>query len=143
MVDSKGFIARFKKIKSEYDYEYEGLNMALDYAMSKPTKHKNIAFFTDSMEVIWFIREEKLSKSRVQNICLEKLSCLRLNKSVTFVWVKRNENLAGIALEYYTRRKFKGDELKIKIFSCKYCNKKFLEKDFLGSHIRNEHAVYR
>lgn len=125
------------------DYEWDALEMALMYA--KDTRDQRvIELVGDNNEVIRWIQSDKpeCGDSIIKQKCLEKLTDIR-NSGILVIgrWVKRNENLAGRALEYHTRRSSKPIDFFAIWFECSRCVFKSLSEKEKSEHFYNEHVT--
>jgi len=125
------------------DYEWDALEMALIYA--KPaTDQRVIELVGDNNQVIRWIQSDKpkCGDSIIKQKCLEKLIDIRdSGRLVIGRWVKRNENLAGRALEYWTRRSSKPTAFFAIWFECTRCVFKSLSEKEKSQHFYNEHIT--
>ena len=140
--ESNNVIIEKRKYNNEF-YEWDALEMALDYANTMDT-WQDVELVGDSNQVIRWIQEDEpeCGTSMIKQKCLEKLTRLRANGvRVIGVWVKRNENLAGRVLEYHTRRSSKPANFKAKWYSCSRCVFKSLSEKEKGEHFWNEHIT--
>jgi len=125
------------------DYEWDALQMALEYAESMETLFE-VELVGDSNQVIRWIQEDdaRAGNSVRKQKCLEILTRLRAsNVRVIGTWVKRNENLAGRVLEYHTRRSNKPAQFKAKWYSCSRCVFKSLSEKEKQEHFWNQHVT--
>lgn len=131
-----------RRINNE-DYEWDALLMALEYAITMVT-WPDIELVGDSNQVIRWIQEDEpdCGTSAIKQKCLEKITKLRASDvRVIGRWVKRNENLAGRALEHHTRRSSKPANFIAKWYSCSRCVFKSLSEKEKGEHFWNEHIT--
>ena len=141
-IENNNVIIIKRRINNE-DYEWDALELALDYATTMVT-WPDVELIGDSNQVIRWIQEDEpeCGTSIVKQKCLEKITKLRATGvRVIGVWVKRNENLAGRALEYHTRRSSKPANFKAKWYSCSRCVFKSLSEKEKGEHFWNEHIT--
>ncbi len=139
--DSDNVIIEKRKYNNDEYYEWDALEMALDYA--KDTL-EDIELVGDSNQVIRWIQEDEpnYGTSIIRQKCLEKLTKIRASGvRVIGTWVKRNENLAGRVLEYHTRRSSKPARFKAKWYSCSRCVFKSLNEREKQEHFWNEHIT--
>jgi len=125
------------------DYEWDSLEMALDYAKGW-VNEKELELVGDNNQVIRWIQEDHptCGDSIVKQKCLEKLTKLRVdNIRVIGRWVKRNENLAGRALQYHTRHSNKATEFIAVWYSCPRCVFKSLVEKEREEHFYNNHVT--
>jgi ribonuclease HI len=126
------------------DYEWDALEMALDYVKQMRT-FEDVELVGDNNQVIRWIQEDKpIADSVIKQKCLEKLDSLRNDnkyKRVVGSWVKRNENLAGRALEYWTSRSSKPTQFRAKWHSCPRCVYKSLSEKQKEQHFYNNHVT--
>lgn len=124
------------------DYEWDALEMALDYAKGW-VNEEEIELVGDNNQVIRWIQEDHptCNNSIVKQKCLEKITNMREEKRVFARWVKRNENLAGRSLEYHTRRSSKPTEFIAKWYGCPRCVFKSLKEKEMQEHHYNLHIT--
>lgn len=133
-----------KRLYDNDDYEWDALEMAIDYAFKcKYWEDREVELVGDNNQVIRWIQEDKpiCGDSIIKQKCLEKLNVLREHNRVFGRWVKRNENLAGRALEYWTSRSSKPTKFVAKWYSCKRCVFKSLVGKELENHFYNNHKT--
>ncbi len=141
-INTNEVIIEKRKYNNE-DYEWDALERALDYAKQMIT-WPDLELVGDSNQVIRWIQEDEPQggTSIIKQKCLDKLTRLRASGvRVIGVWVKRNENLAGRALEYHTRRSSKPAQFIAKWYSCSRCVFKSLSEKERGEHFWNEHIT--
>jgi len=141
MVDKDTNLVRIRKRKehNSYTYEYDALEIALDYA--KENKPDMVEFIGDSNEAVKFIRAVKKEDGNlVKARCIKKLKSL--NCDISAVWVERRNNLAGRVLEHYTRSKPKEMDFYAHWYHCPYCEFKSLIEKEKEEHFWNRHLVY-
>ncbi len=124
------------------DYEWDALEMALIYAKDA-TDQRVIELVGDNNQVIRWIQSDKpdCGDSIIKQKCLEKLSYIRKDRVVIGRWVKRNENLAGRVLEYWSRRSSKPTVFFAIWFECTRCVFKSLSEKELSEHFYNSHVT--
>jgi len=141
-IENNNVIIIKRRVNNE-DYEWDALLMALEYAIARVT-WPDVELVGDSNQVIRWIQEDEpdCGTSEIKQKCLEKITKLRAS-SVRVIgrWVKRNENLAGRALEHHTRRSSKPANFKAKWYSCSRCVFKSLSEKEKGEHFWNEHIT--
>lgn len=143
IVDTWTDIVQIEKRKYDNeDYEWDALELALDHV--KSFWNTDIELVGDNNQVIRWVQEDHPTcrDSIIKQKCLEKLIALRKERRVFGRWVKRNENLAGRALEYWTSRNSKPTYFKAEWFSCSRCvfkslNEKEKEEHFYNNHVTN------
>lgn len=123
------------------DYEWDALEMALDYAKGW-VNETELELVGDNNQVIrWLQDDTPIADSIIKEKCLEKLTKLRQEKRVFARWVKRNENLAGRSLEYHTGHSSKPTEFIAKWYDCTRCVFKSLSQVQKEQHFYNEHIT--
>lgn len=137
------FVIVEKRKYDNEDYEWDALELALDYAIQFSDTGEDIELVGDNNQVIRWIQENKpiTGNSIIKQKCLEKLNYLRTDNRVIGVWVKRNENLAGRVLEYRTRKFDKPIKFTAVWFKCARCVFKSLNEKELKEHFYNSHVV--
>ena len=140
--ESDEVIIERRKYNNEY-YEWDALERALDYAKQMIT-WPDLELVGDSNQVIRWLQEDEpqCGTSIAKQKCLDKLTRLRASGvRVIGRWVKRNENLAGRALEYHTRRSSKPANFRAKWYSCPRCVFKSLSEKEEKEHFWNQHVT--
>ena len=140
--DNNNVVIIKRRFNNEF-YEWDALELALEYAITMLT-WPDVELVGDSNQVIRWIQEDEpdCGTSIIKQKCLEKLTKLRASGvRVVGRWVKRNENLAGRALEYHTKRSSKPADFKAKWYSCSRCVFKSLSEKEKGEHFWNEHIT--
>lgn len=124
------------------DYEWDALEMALDYVKGW-VNEEEIELVGDNNQVTRWIQElnPTCGDSVIKQKCLEKLTKLRSEKRVVGRWVKRNENLAGRALEYHTNHSSKPTEFIAVWYGCTRCVFKSLSEKQKEEHFYNQHMT--
>jgi len=131
------FVVIDKRHYDNADYEWDALEMALDFSLSHP--NQDLELVGDNNQVIrWINGEEQTTESVIKQKCLEKLKKI---ETVSGRWVKRNENLAGRALEYWTRRSNKETEFVANWYRCSKCVFMSLSEKEKSEHFYNEHIT--
>lgn len=142
IVDTWTDIVQIEKRKYDNeDYEWDALELALDHV--KSFWNTDIELVGDNNQVIRWVQEDHPTcrDSIIKQKCLEKLIALRKERRVFGRWVKRNENLAGRALEYWTNRSGKPTYFKAEWFSCSRCVFKSLSEKEKEQHFYNNHVT--
>ena len=131
-----------KRLYDNEFYEWDALEMALDYVKNSPWDQM-IQLIGDSNEVIRWLgeKEPETNGSIIKQKCLEKITELRKNRFMYSHWVKRNENLAGRALEYHTRRSSQPTRFIGAWHACTRCVFRSLSEKELSEHFYNEHVT--
>lgn len=138
---------RIKIEKRKYnnnDYEWDALEMAVIYAKDYGIIDFELELVGDNNQVIRWIQEDKpeCGDSIIKQKCLEKIQALR-DEGIRVIgrWVKRNENLAGRALEYWTSRSNKPIDMIGTWYECSRCVYKSLNEKEKSQHFYNEHLT--
>ena len=130
--------------KRKYDnehYEWDALEMALIYVLERPHKDE-VVLFGDNNQVIRWINEGRPNGSIIKQKCAEKLKRLEDNgDSIIAQWLPREQNLAGRALEYWTRRSSKPTTFRATWNNCKKCSFTSLNEKEKSEHFYNEHVT--
>jgi len=143
VVESSGWTKINKRKYDNDDYEWDALEMALDEIEKLGAWYTGeITLVGDNNQVIrWIQKDTPETDSVVKQKCLEKLTRLREHRRIIGIWVKRHENLAGRALEYWTRRSSKPTEFLGKWYSCSRCAFRSLSDKERSEHFYNEHIT--
>jgi len=125
------------------DYEWDALEQALIYVKNMYTDG-DVELVGDNNEVIRWVQsmDAECGDSIIKQKCLEKLTALR-DKGIRVYgkWVKRNENLAGRALEWHTRRSSKEISFTATWHACSRCVFKSLSEKEKSEHFYNNHVT--
>ncbi len=130
------FVVIDKRHYDNDDYEWDALEMALDFYFAHV--NEGLDLVGDNNQVIRWINGDGETDSIIKEKCREKLDKI---KFVTARWVKRNENLAGRALEYWTRRSNRETEFVAKWYRCERCVFTSLSEKEKSEHFYNEHIT--
>ncbi len=136
-----------KILKRQYDnedYEWDALELALDYVKEMQPEEKEIELIGDNNQVTRWISDPDLLKSPtiLKQKCKHKMDNLRYNGyKIKSIWVKRNENLAGRVLEYWTGRSSKPAIFVAKWYECSRCVFKSLKEKEKEQHFYNQHIT--
>lgn len=133
-----------KRPYNNMDYEWDALELALDYIDGLSTTDKLIVLVGDNNQVIRWINEpfQVCGDSIIKQKCLDKMNRLKRNhKQIIGKWVKRNENLAGRILECHTRRSNKAKAFVAKWYECPKCVFKSLIEKEKSEHFYNNHIT--
>lgn len=133
-----------KRPYNNKDYEWDALELALDYIEGLGTHERDIVLVGDNNQVIRWINEpyQVCGDSIIKQKCLEKMNMLKHNHRRLYgQWVKRNENLAGRVLEFHTARSSKPIAFIAKWFSCPKCVFKSLNEKQKSEHFYNNHIT--
>jgi ribonuclease HI len=143
IVNGDNYVEIKKRLYDNEDYEWDALELALDHIKQLDPDHKNIELIGDNNQVIrWIQSTIPEDDSIVKQKCLHKLTNLRESgHRIIGIWVKRNENLAGRALEYHTSHSSKPTEFMAKWYACSRCVYKSLSDKEKEEHFYNEHIT--
>lgn len=137
--DNDDVVVQKRKYDND-DYEWDALELALDYALSH--RHKNkVLLFGDNNQIIRWMQEENpvCGGSIIKQKCLEKMNELRKTTSIIAFWTPREQNLAGRILE--SREVRKPVEFKAEWYCCSKCSFKSLKEKEKNEHFYNSHVT--
>ncbi len=133
-----------KRPYKNIDYEWDALELALDYVGGLGLHENLIVLVGDNNQVIRWINEkyQLCGDSIIKQKCLEKMNHLKKDgKMIIGEWLKRNENLAGRVLEFHTGRSSKPKAFIAEWYECPKCVFKSLVKKQKEEHFYNQHIT--